>query len=388
MTNNFTALIKQHYSKTLQALLQERLIAMDLANTMLKERLPDGNRVNYPRPQFQNVQSYTKYQDVTDQDVVTSNEFLDIDTTPLISFVIDDIDDMENGWDIVSNTLKNSFYRIKQSIEWNFFNQVTNAGQGSASTVTLAANNVVDTFGTAYAELVNSWVDDSNVVAVVDPFVMNIIGQGALWNTFNVADSAYKLGYRWTFQNMLLAVSTNLRVTWALNIATGVTADDTVTINWVVFKFVSSIWTDAGNVLIWANAAASRANLIAAINGAAGAGTTYVEVSSGNRAKLEWLTATEEGTTVVLTSLRGYKKVSQTLTASDDKWGALTIEVPIMEKGAIHMVMQKEPGLKVQDVQKQLGTRYMMWARYWLKTFTEWAERMYNLKLLAQAAEV
>jgi len=41
MSNNFTALIKQHYSKTLQALLQERLIAMDLANTTLKERLPD-----------------------------------------------------------------------------------------------------------------------------------------------------------------------------------------------------------------------------------------------------------------------------------------------------------------------------------------------------------
>ena len=388
MANNFQALIKQHYSRALQALLAERLIAMDLANTMLKERLPDGNRVNFPRPQYQTVDEYTKYTDVSDQDVVTENEFLDIDKTPLISFVIDDIDDMENGWDIVSNTIENSFYMIKKSIEWNFFKEVVNAQSGNNAAIALDANNVVDTFGTAYAELVNEGVDESNIVAVVDPFVINTIGIGALGNTYNVADEAFKKGYRGTFQNMTLAISTNLRCTGALALNNAVTADDTVTINGVVFTFKTALSTwpaVAGEVLAGANAAASRANLIAAINGAAGAGTTYTPVAKP--AKLEGITASEVGTTVAITSLRGYKKVSQTLTNAANKWGALVIECPIMQRGSIHLVMQKEPGLKVQDVQKQLGTRYMLWSRYGIKTFTQGAERMYNLKVVAQVAE-
>ena len=388
MANNFQDLLKQHYTRALQALLAERLIAMDLANTMLKERLPDGNRVNFPRPQYQTVDEYTKYTDVSDQDVVAENEFLDIDKTPLISFVIDDIDAMENGWDIVSNTIENSFYMIKKSIEWNFFKEVVNAQSGNGTAIALDANNVVNTFGTAYAELVNEGVDDSNIVAVVDPFVINTIGIGALGNTYNVADEAFKKGYRGTFQNMTLAISTNLRCTGALALNNTVTADDTVTINGVVFTFKTALSTwpaVAGEVLAGANAGASRANLIASINGAAGAGTTYTPVDKP--AKLEGITASEVGTTVAITSLRGYKKVSQTLTHASNKWGALVIECPIMQRGSIHLVMQKEPGLKVQDVQKQLGTRYMLWSRYGIKTFTQGAERMYNLKVVAQVAE-
>jgi hypothetical protein len=49
--------------------------------------------------------------------------------------------------------------------------------------------------------------------------------------------------------------------------------------------------------------------------------------------------------------------------------------------------MQKEVSLKVQDVQKQLGVRYMTWARYWIKTFSEGAERIYDLQIVSQAAE-
>jgi hypothetical protein len=36
------------------------------------------------------------------------------------------------------------------------------------------------------------------------------IGEQSLGNTFSVADSYFKMGYRGTFQNMMLAVSNNL----------------------------------------------------------------------------------------------------------------------------------------------------------------------------------
>jgi len=72
-----------------------------------------------------------------------------------------------------------------------------------------------------------------------------------------------------------------------------------------------------------------------------------------------------------MVSKRGYKVVSTSMTAAANDWQAVVINNLVMEKGAIHLVMQKEVSLKVQDVQKQLGTRYMTWSRYGIKTFAE-----------------
>jgi len=216
-----------------------------------------------------------------------------------------------------------------------------------------------------------------------------MIGQGALGNTFNVADASYKNGYTGgVFQNMKVFVSGNLTAEAALNLATTPTANDTVTINSVVFTFVASA-TVAGQVALGANAAAARANLIAAINGTGTPGTgTYAAVAEKTRNnKLRGLTASEVGTTVLLTSKRGYKPLSSNLAAAADKFGAVTINNIAMEQGAIHLVMRNEVMLKVEDIQKQLGKRFITHTRYGIKTFSEGAERMYNIKVISQAAE-
>jgi len=56
-----------------------------------------------------------------------------------------------------------------------------------------------------------------------------------------------------------------------------------------------------------------------------------------------------------------------------------------MEKGAIDFAFKQKVKLTSQPVHKQLGTRYMTYARYGLKTFTQNAKKIYNLKLQAQA---
>lgn len=390
MANNVAVLNKQKYTKMVQALLEEQLIAMDLANTMLLDRMPDGNVINYPRAEFQNVMQYTKYTDVTDQDIDLTNETLIINRTPIITFVYDDVDNLDNGYDVVASAAPKAAYRIKQDIEGNFFNEYSNFKNrnGTATTLTVGANsNVTETYGKAYATLANDGVNTANLVSCIDPFQMERIGTGSLGNTFNVADKAYKKGFRGTFQNMSIAVCTNLTATSSLNMATQPTANNTVTIGGVTFKFVTTL-SNPGDVLRGASVADSRANLIAAVNGAAGAGSTYTELTSANRSKMEGLSLTQgSGSTINFESKRGYKVLSQTLTAAADKWAAVIIHNIIMEKGAIHLVMQKEVSLKIQDVHKQLGTRYMTWARYGIKTFEEGAERGFDLEIVAQDAE-
>ena len=129
----------------------------------------------------------------------------------------------------------------------------------------------------------------------------------------------------------MLYVSTNLTATASLALATNPTEADTVTINGVVFTF-NATPSGAGSVDIGANAAASVDNLVAAINGGAGAGTTYIALSASDRAKLEGITATDNTTAIGLESKRGYKVLSSSLTAAGDKWGAVTIYNLMMEK--------------------------------------------------------
>jgi len=388
MANSVSALNKQKYTKLVQALLEDTLVAMDLANTTLMADMPDGNTINFPRPEFQNVQSYTKYTDVTDQDLNFSNETLTINQTPIVTFVYDDVDNLDNGYDVVASAAPKAAYRIKQDIEGNFFNEYSNANSASAAPITLttgASGNTVETYGNAYAQLVNDGVDSSNVVAVIDPFQLSTIGVASLGNTFKVADASFKKWFRGDFQNMAVIVSTNLTADYTLDLATNPTATNTVTFGGVVFTFVASP-TLAGDVDIGSDANESATNLVAAINGTT-PGTKYVELSTTDRAKMEGITATDGTDLITIESKRGYNNASTSMPAADNDFQAVNIHNMIMERGAINLVMKKEVSLKVQDVQKQLGTRYMTWARYGLKTFAEWAERMYDLQIVSQAAE-
>ena len=187
MANTVSSLNHEQYTKTVQSLLEERLIAMDVCNI---RKLESGTTLNNPRGVYMNVDSYTKYTDVTDSDVTYSNETLTINQTPIISFVYDDVDVLDNSYNAVSIEAPKCAYRIKQDIEGNIFNEYSNA-DNTTSTVTLSTSNVVSTYGDAYANLTNAGVDADNIIAVIDPFQLNMIGQGALGNTFNVADSSY-----------------------------------------------------------------------------------------------------------------------------------------------------------------------------------------------------
>ena len=393
MSNEVTALNKQRYTKMVQALLEEKLVVMDLANMTLIAEMPDGNTIHFPRPEFQNVKEYIKYTDVDDQPVNFTDETLTINKTPIITFTYDDVDRLDNGYDFVSSAAPKAAYRIKQDIEGNFFNEILNANTTNGDPVELtigASTNVTTVYGQAYAQLANDGVDTGNMVAVVDPFQMERIGSGALGNTFNTSDRAYKNGYRGMFQNMMLIVSTNLTSQSILAFGTQPTANDTVTIAWVIFTFVAAVGTDEGNVLIGTAVADTRANLISAVNGAVGGGTTYVELTTLDRSKMEWLTLTQDPDTsanVNFLSKRWYKILSSSLTAATNLWGIVSIHNAIMERWSIHCVMQKEVSIRIQDVHKQLGLRYFTWARYGLKTFSEGAERMYNLVIESQAEE-
>jgi len=397
MANDVAQLVKSKYTKGVQALLEENLIAMDIARVDLRADMPDGNTLNYPRPVYSNTANYTKYTDVSDTDLDFTNEQLVINQTPYVSFVFDEVDNLDTGYEVVVGEMRRNAFRLKQFIEGKLFAEYSNAdnGTGDSSTAlgtTIGTDHPVTIYGDALASLRNDGVDTSNLVIVADPHSVQDIGEAALGNTYNVADEHYKRGYRGDFLGANLYESPNLTATTSLAVGTNPTADDTVTINGVTFTFKAAP-SASGEVDIGASAAASVDNLVAAINNdngyAAGAGsaTAYYEVSKANRAKLQGITATDGTTSVDIVSNRGYRPVSQTMTAAADDWDAVVIWNLVMEKGSIDIVLQKEVSSVIKDIPTQLGKRFITWTRFGIKTFSEGAERMYALPITAAGAE-
>jgi hypothetical protein len=117
-----------------------------------------------------------------------------------------------------------------------------------------------------------------------------------------------------------------------------------------------------------ANDAAALANLAAAINGGTGAGTTYVEVSAADRAKLKNAKANLDATTGVLTTA-GAVLVSTpdtTITVGNAEEHAI-----LCRPGAIDLIMQQNIDVRKTPLPKQKADYYIISCLYGKKTFTE-----------------
>lgn len=368
---------------------------MDLANMELRASFGNGTTINYPRPVYNNVSQYTKYTAQTESDVEYTNETMTVDNIPQITFQYDPVDEIENGYDVLGDQAKNNAFRMRQYIEGKFFeaasSSYTTPTAVTISTVSTDSTFVVKVYGDAVAQLQNAGVDEKELCTVVDPFTLQKIGIGSIGNTFQVADESYKRGYQGSFLGTKLYVTPNLTGTVVLDLGTLPTANDNFTVAGVTWTFKATP-AAAGEIDIPADAAATRTLIAAAINNtngyAAGAGsaTAYFEVTKANRAKLQGISAAVVGSTVVITSLRGYRPVSSAMTAAADDFGAFSVKTIVMQRKSIDMVLQKNISLAIREG-TGLAMKYTTWGKFGVKTFAEGADRLYFVPVILQAAE-
>lgn len=201
------------------------------------------------------------------------------------------------------------------------------AGSASAGTpITMSSTNADDVTTKEYELLQNVGLDSTygQPYKMIDPATARQIKLFNMGNGFTNADNQIRRGWQVVPLNDFdYFVTPEVEREQVLALATNPTANDTVTVMGVTFTFVASP-TTAGHVDIGADADASRANLAAAINGGAGAGTAYVAISAADRATLKTasVVATNDNTANTLT-ISAFAKISgaETLTAGGDVWG-------------------------------------------------------------------
>lgn len=281
MANTFTSVVKQHWEKGLQMNLEKHLVAMDLATMKI---IPDGTTLNIPRLAFQTTQTYTKYTNLTFNDLTTASDTLTLNSAYAVTFSMDVIDEDDNYINISPQAITNGGVKLKERLDGDFLNEILNANTvydnaglrqntGTITPITLAtgaSQNISTVFGDSNAALVNAGADMNNLALVVDSFVLNTINTLGLETGFDVADEAFRnkvaRGYRGRFLGMDVYVAGCLTTSRVLDMATQPTANDTVVINGQTFTFVSPIGTTAGNVLIGADVDTTRASFATLLN--------------------------------------------------------------------------------------------------------------------------
>ncbi len=398
MSNDLQYVVKQHYAEATQETLEKTLTAMDLAGMI---DIPNGTTKNLPLVKMRATGNYTKYTNQTISDVTTGNDTIVINTTPMVNFAIDDIDEAEDYIDVKSEVISDASYQIKRRIDGDFFAQVINAkwkydangfglNTGTLSPITLttgASQNISTVFGKAKAGLVQMGNNEGRLAMCVDPFVTaDLTTLGMETNVSGVADVSYTRGFQGKFGGMNVYSASTLYSTTTLDLATNPTANDYVVVQGVKFTFVASP-TVAGDVDIGVDADTSAQNLVAAINAGAGAGTAYVEIDSDDRARLEGVTATDGTNLVTFVSKNGALVALTSMTNASNDFQAQVTYATIMEKGAIKMALRN--GVKVESARepKALVTNYFIYARYGLKVTTRSKEKICAIPLVSLAAE-
>ena len=393
MANAITAFNPEFWGAEMQPVFYKENVAIAVASTELRSVLTIGDTAHKPYRSALKDQAYTKGTDITVQDVTATDEYLTVDTARIVPFYVDDLDKIQNKWNAASEWAQDGMRRLNNVLDRAVLNEYSNAfrymdagdvGGSAGSNIAVAGTGTVNVhklFARAKTKLNMVDVPMNNIYSIISP---NTLEQLALYastkdTTFGDMVGANGLvDRRFGFE---IRVSNNLPYSASLALANQVTANDTVIINGVVFTFVASP-TTAGHVHIGSDAAGSQANLIAAINGASGAGTDYIELDVADREIMinSGIVATASSTSVALTGY-GDISVSETLTHASNIWSAQTQHSLFGVKGAIDLVTQKVPSVEFRTAEKRLGRYVYPWMLYGKKTFTMNKRKLVDVRI-------
>lgn len=364
------------------------------------------------RPTFGRLyaDSYTRGSDLTAQNYTETSETLTINTTKALLLPVDNFDIIQHKSNIQQRLADDGMKALNKQIDADFLAEVANAtsvvdaslfGGSSGSPISLDQSNVVSIYGAALRAL---QAQDIDITGGVDPRPqagnMKPGGQGGaavlspwFYEQFVLSQSGRetsdgdmvgKNGYMSKYFGFDNYVSTNGYWTGTLTIATQPTDGDTVTVNGVVFTFKTTLGSTAGNVLIGASADSANTNLTALINTPGTTTSEGVALSAANIRLLNRITATANTTPNTMTLVAkgfGHVVTSETLTAAADIWSLETSHQLFGQKGAIDMVVQDKVSVQVSDIPAQLGKYIKPNVLYGLKTFTEGAQALVDVKI-------
>jgi len=224
---------------------------------------------------------------------------------------------------------------------------------GSATPWAVTATNALEIVNRTVEEVnFNEGYGDDKFILVDTSFVKHLTGyfQGT---GNNVADDTIRTGLPYVgilAGGVKVFQSNNVPHEATVTFGAIATAGDTVSVNGVVYTYVASIGTAAGNLLVGANAAASQAALLGALNAPATTSATYVAVSLDNQNKIKNLAGTASSASTVLTfAAKGAFRLTETFTSGSNVVSVVSKKLLAGSMGAVKIFV---PSVGMQYTEK------------------------------------
>jgi hypothetical protein len=362
-----------------------------------QETLKKGDTVHRPYRSALSVNDLGSEGQYTRQDITDTDETLSINKEKEVTFYIREIDEMQSDYKTANEYADDAAVALGNQIDGDVLGEVLNAtntvddgsiGGTAGNGITPSTTNLDKIFGKAAEKLDAADIKQDGRVAIISPQLYNIIWQRIGGKATVLGDKTLMNGNEGNFANFALHKSNNLTWTGVLALATAPTNGDTITIRGVVFTFVTTIGSTAGNVLIGANVTASKTNLAALINTPGTTTAQGVALSSANQKLMKNFTAALVTGGVKVTALGvSYVVVSETLTDGTDTWtAALQIQHNLFcRKGCTDLVIQKAPTMTDKSRDGYLGRDIVSYTVYGKKTFLEGTSAMVDVQIRSDA---
>lgn len=337
--------IKQEFWGDLQVDLYTANTAVYLANQSLESLIStNGRKAHRPILSHAQIGTYTPHSDITFTTKTATKNTLEVDTFKYSAEDIDITESNQTPYDLLQHSLTSIRRGLMNAFEQKFLSEIPNAFHSinGGTALDLSSINALDVFQEAGAKLGSFDVprDTGMRAAVLGPHAVEVLRGAKSERETSMGDSVMANGVIGPWHGWTVVESNNLPWSATLTMDTNPTAGDTVTISGVTFTFRASPAL-AGEVDIGNDAATSRANLKVAVEGGAGSGTAYIDISATNafilRRKRNVRCGSAEG---MLFTGNGDISVSETFTAATNVWSAQQQSSIFMIRGAIDAVMQ------------------------------------------------
>lgn len=395
-TNDVSNFKKQIRDRRIQMTLNKSLVSLPLARFAFSET-KGATRFNRPAKTRLYSVSYTAQTALSTQGIGSTAEYLDVDQTKAVPIFIDATQELDSQYDLYSMYTPEMAYALQNEMDGKFLAEVSNAFyttgkldiEGSwANTdgITASTSNIVKTLSYAKALLVRNRVETTTPFFVVlDPMQASIREQALVGSGFQSADYTLRNGYVGSSPALWLDVyvSNNLKHTVTITSTKNLAEADVITINWIAIT-INATPSGAGSVDLWSDEATTLSNIAALINGTGTPGTTYIDLSQDDRAKLKQnLVSAVAGAHTLAITTAWYVSVVETT----DSWTAYSVGehqclAMLGQKGCVDMVIQKSVTSETASwvANGLLGTYITTWTRYGIKTFEEWKQRMLGIR--------
>ncbi|MFA6475729.1 MAG: hypothetical protein WCV88_06110 [Patescibacteria group bacterium] len=374
------------WSNEMQVVFFKENVALALANTELRDQLSVGDVIHKPYRSRLHVKNYTKGSDITVFDVSGTDEYLTVDTTKIVPFYVDDLDKIQNKWDMATKFSADAQRLLNNVLEQAVLSEYSNAssnvyladigGSGATTAIPLTTANVQNVFTAASRKLDQLDIPQGQRFAVIGPRALEVLrlqGAGRETGVGDVVQENGRIGNRFGFE---LYYSNNVPFTATLTTSAAIANAETVTINGCTFTFKDAAAVNAGEVYSGGSDADTTTQLVAAINacstGVQGTSTTYILPSEANMWKITkaGIVATDATTSITLVGY-GDIAVSGTMGQAANVWSAQQQHLVFGMKGATDLVVQKSPSVEFRVAEKRLGKYVYPWTLYGKKTFTD-----------------